>query len=103
MFPEGFRCPSCGHARCARVRGRARKWQCTRCSRQFSVTAGTAMRGTKLPLVKWFLAAYLMTHSKRGVSAIELARHLGVSERTAGYVLLRLRGAMARSESVQAA
>ena len=41
MFPEGFRCPSCGHARCARVRGRARKWQCTRCSRQFSVTAGT--------------------------------------------------------------
>ena len=103
MFPEGFRCPSCGHARCARVRGRARKWQCTRCSRQFSVTAGTAMRGTKLPLVKWFLAAYLMTHSKRGVSATELARHLGVSERTAGYVLLRLRGAMARSESVQAA
>ena len=61
------------------------------------------MRGTKLPLAKWFLAAYLVTHSKRGVSAIELAKHLGVSERTAGYLLLRLRGAMARSESVQAA
>ena len=67
------------------------------------MTAGTAMRGTKLPLAKWFLAAYLVTHSKRGVSAIELAKHLGVSERTAGYLLLRLRGAMARSESVQAA
>ena len=84
MFPEGFRCPACGHGRCSRVRGRAHKWQCTRCSRQFSVTAGTAMRGTKLPLVKWFLAAYLMTHSKRGVSAMELARHIGASERTAG-------------------
>lgn len=103
MFPDGFRCPACGHDRCSRVRGRAHKWQCTRCSRQFSVTAGTAMRGTKLPLAKWFLAAYLMTHSKRGMSAMELARHIGVSERTAGYVLLRLRGAMARSESVQAA
>ena len=103
MFPDGFLCPACGHARCSRVKGRSHKWQCTRCSRQFSVTAGTAMRGTKLPLVKWVLSAYLMTHSKRGVSAIELARHLGVSERTAGYVLLRLRGARARSESVQAA
>lgn len=103
MWPEGFRCPACGHERCAPVTGRPRKWQCTRCSRQFSVTAGTAMRGSKLPLVKWFLAVYLMTHSKRGVSAMELARQLGVSERTAGYVLLRLRGAMARSESVQAA
>ncbi len=103
MWPEGFRCPSCGGDRCSRVRGRAHKWQCTRCSRQFSVTAGTAMRGTKLPLVKWFLAVYLLTHSKRGVSAMELARQLGVSERTAGYVVLRLRGAMARSESVQAA
>ena len=103
MWPEGFRCPSCGGDRCSRVRGRAHKWQCTRCSRQFSVTAGTAMRGTKLPLAKWFLAVYLLTHSKRGVSAMELARQLGVSERTAGYVVLRLRGAMARSESVQAA
>ena len=65
MWPEGFRCPSCGGDRCSRVRGRAHKWQCTRCSRQFSVTAGTAMRGTKLPLAKWFLAVYLLTHSKR--------------------------------------
>ena len=103
MYPEGFRCPACGHDRCAPVRGRARKWQCTRCSRQFSVTAGTCMRGSKLPLAKWFLAIYLTTHSKRGVSAMELARQIGVSERTAGYVVLRLRGAMARSESVQAA
>lgn len=103
MHPGGFRCPACGHGRCAPVRGRARKWQCTRCSRQFSVTAGTCMRGTKLPLTKWFLAVYLVTHSKRGVSAMELARQIGVSEGAAGYVLLRLRGAMARSESVQAA
>lgn len=103
MYPGGFRCPACGHGRCAPVRGRARKWQCTRCSRQFSVTAGTCMRGSKLPLAKWFLAIYLVARSKRGVSALELARRLGVSERTGGYVLLRLRGAMARSESVQAA
>ena len=67
MWPEGFRCPSCGGDRCSRVRGRAHKWQCTRCSRQFSVTAGTAMRGTKLPLVKWFLAVYLDRVANCGV------------------------------------
>ena len=88
MFPEGFRCPACGHDGCAPVRGRARKWQCTRCPRQLSVTAGPCVRGTRLPLTKWFLAMYPVTHPKRGVSAMELARQLGVSERTAGYVVL---------------
>lgn len=61
---------------------------------QFSVTSGTPMRGSRLPLPKWFLAFRLVAGSKRGVSAAELARALGTSETTARYVALRLRGAM---------
>lgn len=103
MFPGGFECPACGNRRCSPVSGRAHKWQCTRCSRQFSVTAGTAMERTRLPLVKWFLAMWLVSHDKRGLSGSELARMVGCNERTGQYVLLRLRGAMARSECLQRA
>lgn len=74
---------------------RPRKRQCTRCRRQFSVIAGTPMRGSHLPLAKWFAAFWLVARSKRGVSAAGLARQLGVSETTASYLLRRIRGAMA--------
>ena len=102
-FPDGYRCPRCGCEACSPVRNRPHKRQCPKCRRQFSVLAGTAMQGTHLPLTKWFLAFYLATHSKRGISALELARHLGVCEKTGGYLLLRVRGAMARSECLQGA
>lgn len=102
-FPEGYRCPKCGCETCSPIRNRPHARQCPRCRRQFSVLSGTAMQGTHLPLTKWFLAFYLVTHSKRGISAVELARHLGVCEKTGGYLLLRVRGAMARSECVQGA
>lgn len=102
-FPDGWVCPRCGNRSCSPVSGRPRKRQCTRCGKQLSVTSGTAMESSKLPLRKWFLAFYLVTHSKRGMSALELARHLGVSEVTGRRVILRLRGAMAGSECLQAA
>lgn len=102
-FPEGFRCPRCGGESYSMVRGRRHTCQCSRCRRQVSLTAGTAMQGTRLPLAKWFLAMRLMTHSKRGVSAAELSRELGVCEKTGQYLLRRLRGAMSRSECLPGA
>lgn len=101
--PGGWRCPRCGNDRCSRVRGRGHEWQCTRCSRQFSVTSGTVMQSTHLPLRTWFLAMWLLSNTRRGVSALELARMAGCGERSAGYLLRRLRAAMARSECVQPA
>lgn len=102
-WPRGWSCPRCGNDRCSPVAGRNRIWQCTRCSRQFSVTAGTAMHGSKVHLRRWFHAFWLAARSKRGVSAIELASQIGVSENTARYMLERVRGAMARSERLQRA
>ena len=53
--------------------------QCNRCHRQTSITAGTIFGSTKLPLTVWFQAIYLMTQNKKGVSAMKLHRHLGIS------------------------
>lgn len=102
-FPDGWECPECGNTRCSPVANRPRKRQCSRCRKQFSVTAGTAMQHSNLPLRKWFLAFWLVSHSKRGISALELARDLGVSEVTGRRVLLRLRAAMSGSECLPAA
>lgn len=100
-WPDGWECPECGNRTCSPVADRNRVWQCTRCSRQFSVTSGTAMQGSKVSLRRWFHAQWLVARSKRGVSAMELAAQIGVSENTARYMLERLRGAMARSECLQ--
>lgn len=65
-WPQGFVCPECGHdGHCLLDRG---LYQCHRCRRQTSVTAGTLFAGTKLPLTKWLLAIYPLTQSKNGIS-----------------------------------
>ena len=64
-----LRCPECGRKRCCRLRCR-NVFQCTRCRHQVSLTAGTVFANTKLPLRRWFLAMYLLTQSKNGLSAM---------------------------------
>lgn len=72
-----------------------RRWQCAGCRHQISLTAGTVLHRTKIPLTQWFWAAYLMTTDKRGVSALLLQRHLGLScYETAWMLLHKLRRAM---------
>jgi transposase-like protein len=72
-----------------------RLWQCAGCRHQISLTAGTVLHRTKIPLTQWFWAAYLMTTDKRGVSALLLQRHLGLScYETAWMLLHKLRRAM---------
>ena len=100
-YPGGFVCPVCGNRTCSKVHGHAHKWQCTKCSHQFSVTAGTMLEGTHLELRKWFVAIWLMSSQKAGISACSLQRQIGCSYKTAGRVLARIRCAMARSECLQ--
>ena len=77
-WPNGFRCPHCGHDRSHRLTYRALD-QCVRCRRQTSVTSGTVLDSTKIPLRDWFLGLYYMTADQRGVTAMALHRHLGIS------------------------
>ena len=92
-WPEGPACIRCGDTAIDPVRGRG-QWMCRSCDYQFSVTAGTIMHRSHLPLRKWFLAIYLMCEAKKGVSANQLKRTLGVAYQTAWHLCHRIREAM---------
>src|SRR3954453_9622496 len=79
---EGLTCPACGHRGFCALRTR-KVFQCNRCKKQLSLTAGTVFQDTKLPLTTWFAAVYHLTQGKNGISSIELARRLGVRQPTA--------------------
>ena len=98
-WPEGFRCPRCDHTTHCVLRDGARKvFQCTRCRHQASLIAGTVFQGTKLALTIWFLAIYLISQAKTGLSALALKRQLGVSYPTAWLIQHKLMQAMADRE-----
>lgn len=77
-WPDGFICPFCGADQYCQLAYRQLR-QCNRCRQQTSVTAGTIFASTKLPLTTWFQAIYLISHDKKGISTMELHRHLGIS------------------------
>lgn len=92
-WPNGFRCPWCDHDRSWWMEKR-QHWECARCHKQTSVTAGTLMHRTRLPLHTWFWAAYLMATHSNGLSALQLKHQLGVSYSTAWLLCSKLRRAM---------
>ena len=83
-WPDGFRCPRCDGSLHGLVYGRRlKRYQCRQCGHQATVTAGTIMEATKLPLTIWFLAFYLINQAKTGISSLQLSRQLGVAYNTA--------------------
>jgi Transposase zinc-ribbon domain len=76
-WPAGFRCTGCGHDQAWSDKKRLIE-ECTACGRQHSILAGTIFEQTKTGLAKWFLAIYLVTSSKGGISAMELKRQMGL-------------------------
>jgi transposase-like protein len=83
-WPDGFRCPRCGGNEHGLVYGRRlKRYQCRICRHQATLTAGTIMQATKLPLTTWFQAFYLIGQAKTGISSLELSRHLDVNYDTA--------------------
>ena len=94
-WPNGFRCPRCGGATAWPVR--LVRWQCARCGRQTSVTAGTVFQDTRTPLTTWFRAMWCITSTKTGTSALAVQHELGLgSYQTAWTWLHKLRRAMVR-------
>jgi transposase-like protein len=94
-WPGGFRCPACGHGEAWELARERLTLQCVACERQVSVTAGTALHGSHLPLRTWFLAAWLVATHKNGMSARQLWFQLGLGSYKSAWPLLRkLRRAM---------
>lgn len=96
-WPHGVQCPRCESTSISRITAR-NQFDCNACRYQFSVTAGTLFHDSHLPLWKWFLAVYLISESKKGISAKQLGRMLGVSYKTAWYMSHRIRDAMGDDE-----
>ena len=97
-WPEGFRCSACGHERAWAHKARLID-ECAACGKQHSLLAGTIFEQTKTGLSRWFLAIYLVTSSKGGISAMELKRQMGFgSYQTAWSWLHKIRKAMVRPE-----
>ena len=92
-WPSGAGCVKCGDTNVGEIRSRS-QFHCRSCGYRFSVTAGTIMHRSHLPLRTWFLAIYLMCQSKKGMSAHQLHRMLGTTYKTAWYLCHRIREAM---------
>jgi transposase-like protein len=93
---DGEFCPYCGHGKVYTLK--ANRYQCFQCRNTFSILVGTIFENTKLPLRVWFGAIWLLTNHPKGIASTTLARDLGITQKTAWFVLHRLRHA-ARTQS----
>jgi transposase-like protein len=103
-WPQGMRCPHCGNfdqTKIKTLRGKSHRsglHSCAECGEQFTVTVGTPLQRSKIPLNKWVLAIHLMSESEKGISTRQLQRLLNVAYQSAWSVRYRIRAAMAKTQ-----
>ena len=90
-------CPYCGKHHCKMSKGG--RFHCTACNKNFSCTVGTIFENTKVTLRKWFMAMYLISSHKKGISSHQLARDIEVTQKTAWYMLQKVRSLFAQDDS----
>ena len=103
-WPKGVRCLACdAKVYAITTKGKtgkiARLFECSDCGLHFSATTGTLFHDSHLPLTKWFAAIALMCEAKKGISANQVARHIGVSYKTAWHLCHRIRNAMTEGDT----
>ena len=95
LWPDGPICPKCGVIdEATLMKGKSHRpglYQCNACRQPFTVTVGTLYERSKVPLHKWLAATHLMMASKKGMSALQIGRLLGLSKKTAWFVCHRIR------------
>jgi transposase-like protein len=96
-WPEGVTCPRCKNRNVWYVESR-KQFTCSECSYQFSVLTGTIFNDTHLPLTTWFTAMLLLVEARKGISANQIKRTLGISYKTAWYLCHRIRAAMSEAD-----
>src|SRR4051812_20891298 len=96
LWADGRSCGYCGVVdESTPIRGRDGYYQCNACRKQFTVTVGTVFERSHIPLNKWLLAGFLLCASKKGMSAHQMHRMLGITYKSAWFMCMRLREAMA--------
>jgi len=101
-WPEKAACPLCGNEHVSRqVDGeRVGRWKCYGCKSSFNVLSGTIFQGTKIPLQKWFAAIAILVNAKKSVSSPQLARDLGMNQKSAWFMGMRIRAAMVENDAL---
>lgn len=92
-WPEGVTCPHCGSQEVGYIKTR-RKWNCKDCKVQFSAKVGTVLEESPIGFDKWLPAIWFLINAKNGISSCEIARSLGVTQKTAWFMLHRIRTIM---------
>lgn len=93
-WPNGVKCPHCDTDREPMFLKTRRIWKCSACRKQFSVKVGTIFNESPISLEKWLTAVWLISNCKNGISSYEIARDIGLSQKTAWFMLHRIRYAM---------
>ena len=97
-WPDGVECPLCQSEKQPYRLKKKLKYKCADCRKEFSVRKGTIFEESRLPLRKWFAAAWLMASHRKGIPSTQLAREIGVTQKTAWFMLSRLREVWANLE-----
>lgn len=92
-FRNGEYCPHCGHTTIYTFSG-GKRYRCAQCKQDFTIKTGTVFGESKVTLKKWFIAIYLLTTTSKGISSVQLAKHVGVTQKTGWFMDHRLREAM---------
>ena len=92
-FRNGDYCPHCGYTTIYRFEG-GKRYRCASCRKDFTIKTGTVFGESKLPLRKWFIAIYLLTTCRKGISSVQLAKQVGVTQKTGWFMDHRIRKAM---------
>lgn len=96
-FRKGEYCPHCGYTKIYRFQD-GKRFRCAKCKKDFTVQTNTIFGESKLPLKKWFVAIYLLSTSTKGISSIQLSKHIGVTQKTAWFIDHRIRRAMKQNK-----
>lgn len=91
-WAEGEYCPHCGHRKIYTFKD-GKSYKCAECRKRFSIKVGTIFEDSKIPLQTWFMAIYLITSHSKGISSVQLSKDLNVTQKTAWFILHRLRHA----------
>ena len=99
-WPDGVNCPHCGSLRVRKMEGKtqAGMFLCNDCRDKFTVRTGSVMERSHVPLHKWLLATHIMAASKKGMSALQMSRMIGVTYKTAWFLCHRIREAMDQAD-----
>ena len=101
LWPHGAVCPVCAtQDRITTLKSTAKKigyYRCNLCNEDFTVRTGTIFERSHVPLHKWVYAMYLLVTSRKGISSLQLAKEIGITQKSAWFVLQRLRGAVGKT------